>query len=57
MAESSGVRAGKAVVISKCAAAGITIQAHEIDAICDGDGGYEIDGMPWDEWLDAQMMD
>ena len=48
---------GKDVIISKCAERGIKVTRGEIYGIAGDNGGYEIDGMSWDEWLDAMTMD
>lgn len=48
--------AGKDVIIRKCAEKGIEITRNDITAHYGGNGGYSIDGMPWDEWLDAMTQ-
>ena len=45
---------GKEVIIQRLAQEGICLTYADI--VEEIDGGYSIDGMPWDEWRDAMVM-
>lgn len=56
--DKQNVDTAKDLIIRNFANAGIKgIKRSEIKAEFCGDGGYSIDGMPWDEWRDAQLLD
>lgn len=44
----------KSVIITEAAKHEITLNPEDILGV---PGDFTIDGMPWDEWLDAMTMD